>query len=667
MNIETKCVQAGWQPKKGEPRELPIYQSTTFKYDTSEEMGKLFDLEAEGYFYTRLQNPTNDSVAAKICAMEGGVAAMLTSSGQAANFFAVFNICEAGDHLIASSSIYGGTYNLFGTTLKKMGIECTFVDQDLPEEELAKLFKPNTKVVFGETITNPTVSVFDIEKFARLAHSHGVPLIVDNTFATPVNCRPFEFGADIVTHSTTKYMDGHATAVGGCIVDSGNFDWLAHADKYPGLTTPDDSYHGIVYAERFGKAAYITKATSQLMRDLGAIQSPQHAYYLNIGLESLHLRMKKHCENALAVAKYLKNNENVAWVSYPDLEDDKYHELAKKYLPNGSCGVLAFGIKGGREESIKFMDSLKFITIVTHVADARSCILHPASHTHRQMTDEQLIEAGVAPDLIRLSVGIENADDIIADLAQAFEKIQKLYSGVDFMSAYVSAVIVAAGGSVRMGIADSKQFIPLLDKPAIEYTLKAFQKCYLIKEIIIVCREQDVDRINKLVNQNGFTKVSKVVLGGSSRSASVRNGIKAANEKAKYFAIHDGARPLITVDEIERVVEAAFETGAATLGTSVTDTIKIVDGFNKIESTPLRSQLRAVQTPQVFERDLYMFALENAGENSLEFTDDCALIENMGGEVLVVKGSEENIKLTTPVDVILAESILKNRIKNGNC
>ena len=423
MNIETKCVQAGWQPKKGEPRELPIYQSTTFKYDTSEEMGKLFDLEAEGYFYTRPQNPTHDSVAAKICAMEGGVAAMLTSSGQAANFFAVFNICEAGDHLIASSSIYGGTYNLFGTTLKKMGIECTFVDQDLPEEELAKLFKPNTKVVFGETITNPTVSVFDIEKFARLAHSHGVPLIVDNTFATPVNCRPFEFGADIVTHSTTKYMDGHATAVGGCIVDSGNFDWLAHADKYPGLTTPDDSYHGIVYAERFGKAAYITKATSQLMRDLGAIQSPQHAYYLNIGLESLHLRMKKHCENALAVAKYLKNNENVAWVSYPDLEDDKYHELAKKYLPNGSCGVLAFGIKGGREESIKFMDSLKFITIVTHVADARSCILHPASHTHRQMTDEQLIEAGVAPDLIRLSVGIENADDIIADLAQAFEKI----------------------------------------------------------------------------------------------------------------------------------------------------------------------------------------------------------------------------------------------------
>lgn len=368
MNIETKCVQAGWQPKKGEPRELPIYQSTTFKYDTSEEMGKLFDLEAEGYFYTRLQNPTNDSVAAKICAMEGGVAAMLTSSGQAANFFAVFNICEAGDHLIASSSIYGGTYNLFGTTLKKMGIECTFVDQDLPEEELAKLFKPNTKVVFGETITNPTVSVFDIEKFARLAHSHGVPLIVDNTFATPVNCRPFEFGADIVTHSTTKYMDGHATAVGGCIVDSGNFDWLAHADKYPGLTTP-----GLIHTTvLFMPSVSVRRLTSQrLLHSLcvtSALFSHRSAYYLNIGLESLHLRMKKHCENALAVAKYLKNNENVAWVSYPDLEDDKYHELAKKYLPNGSCGVLAFGIKGGREESIKFMDSLKFITIVTHVA-----------------------------------------------------------------------------------------------------------------------------------------------------------------------------------------------------------------------------------------------------------------------------------------------------------
>ena len=423
MNIETKCVQSGWQPKKGEPREVPIYQSTTFKYDTSEEMGKLFDLEAEGYFYTRLQNPTNDAVAAKICAMEGGVAAMLTSSGQAANFFAVFNICEAGDHFIASSAIYGGTYNLFGVTLKKMGIECTFVDQDLPEEELAKYFKPNTKLVFGETITNPTVSVLDIEKFARLAHSHGVPLIVDNTFATPVNCRPFDFGADIVTHSTTKYMDGHAVGVGGCIVDSGNFDWMANAEKFPGLTTPDDSYHGITYAERFGKGAYITKATAQLMRDLGSIQSPQNAFYLSVGLESLHLRMERHCQNALAVAKYLEANEKVAWVSYPDLENDKYNDLAKKYLPKGSCGVLAFGIKGGREKSIEFMDSLKLATIVTHVADARTCLLHPASHTHRQLTDEQLIEAGVAPDLIRLSVGIESVEDLIADLEQAFAKI----------------------------------------------------------------------------------------------------------------------------------------------------------------------------------------------------------------------------------------------------
>ena len=423
MNIETKCVQSGWQPKKGEPREVPIYQSTTFKYDTSEEMGKLFDLEAEGYFYTRLQNPTNDAVAAKICAMEGGVAAMLTSSGQAANFFAVFNICEAGDHFIASSAIYGGTYNLFGVTLKKMGIECTFVDQDLPEEELAKYFKPNTKLVFGETITNPTVSVLDIEKFARLAHSHGVPLIVDNTFATPVNCRPFDFGADIVTHSTTKYMDGHAVGVGGCIVDSGNFDWMANAEKFPGLTTPDDSYHGITYAERFGKGAYITKATAQLMRDLGSIQSPQNAFYLSVGLESLHLRMERHCQNALAVAKYLEANEKVAWASYPDLENDKYNDLAKKYLPKGSCGVLAFGIKGGREKSIEFMDSLKLATIVTHVADARTCLLHPASHTHRQLTDEQLIEAGVAPDLIRLSVGIESVEDLIADLEQAFARI----------------------------------------------------------------------------------------------------------------------------------------------------------------------------------------------------------------------------------------------------
>lgn len=423
MNIETKCVQGGWTPHKGEPRQVPVYQSTTFKYDTSDEMGKLFDLEAEGYFYTRLQNPTNDVVAEKICQMEGGVAAMLTSSGQAANFFAVFNICEAGDHFIASSSIYGGTYNLFGVTMKKMGIECTFVDQTLSKEELSKYFKPNTKLVFGETITNPTVSVLDIEKFADLAHSHGVPLIVDNTFATPINCQPFKFGADIVTHSTTKYMDGHAVGVGGCIVDSGNFDWMKYADKYPGLTTPDESYHGITYAERFGRGAYITKATAQLMRDLGSIQSPQNAFYLNMGLESLHLRMKKHCENALAVAKYLKDNEKVAWVNYPDLEDDKNNALCKKYLTKGSCGVLSFGIKGGREEAIKFMDSLKLATIVTHVADAKTCLLHPASHTHRQMTEEQLIEAGVAPDLIRLSVGIEDANDIIADLQQAFEKI----------------------------------------------------------------------------------------------------------------------------------------------------------------------------------------------------------------------------------------------------
>lgn len=423
MNIETKCVQGGWTPHKGEPRQVPVYQSTTFKYDTSDEMGKLFDLEAEGYFYTRLQNPTNDAVAAKICQMEGGVAAMLTSSGQAANFFAVFNICEAGDHFIASSAIYGGTYNLFGVTLKKMGIECTFVDQNLPEEELAKYFKPNTKLVFGETITNPTCTVLDIEKFAHLAHSHGVPLIIDNTFATPVNCQPFNFGADIVTHSTTKYMDGHAVGVGGCIVDSGNFDWMAHAEKFPGLTTPDESYHGITYAERFGKGAYITKATAQLMRDLGSIQSPQNAFYLNVGLESLHLRMKKHCENALAVAKYLKANDKVAWINYADLEGDEYNDLCKKYLPNGSCGVLAFGIKGGREESIKFMDSLKLATIVTHVADAKTCLLHPASHTHRQLTEEQLLEAGVKPDLIRLSVGLESAEDIIADLQQAFDKI----------------------------------------------------------------------------------------------------------------------------------------------------------------------------------------------------------------------------------------------------
>ncbi len=423
MKIETKCLHSGYEPKNGEPRQIPVYQSTTFKYDTSDEMGKLFDLEANGYFYTRLQNPTNDAVAAKIADLEGGVAGMLTSSGQAANFFALFNICEAGSHIVASSSIYGGTFNLLGVTMKKMGIECTFVDQNLPEEELAKAFKPNTRAVFGETITNPTVSILDIEKFARLAHSHGVPLIVDNTFATPINCQPIKWGADIVTHSTTKYMDGHAVGVGGAIVDSGNFDWLAHADKYPGLTTPDDSYHGIVYAEKFGKLGYITKATSQLMRDLGSIQSPQNAFYLMNGLESLHVRMQRHCENALAIAKFLKSNDKVAWVDYPNLEGDKYYDLAQKYLPNGSCGVLAFGLKGGREQSIKFMDSLKLAAIATHVADAKTCLLHPASHTHRQMTEEQLIEAGVAPDLIRLSVGLENVDDLIDDLKQAFDKV----------------------------------------------------------------------------------------------------------------------------------------------------------------------------------------------------------------------------------------------------
>jgi len=421
--IETKCIHEGYKPARGEARQLPVYQSTTFKYDTSDEMGKLFDLEAEGYFYTRLQNPTNDAVAAKICALEGGAAAMLTSSGQAANFYAIFNICETGDHFIASSAIYGGTYNLFSVTMKKMGIECTFVDQTLPEEELAKYFKPNTKAVFGETITNPTVSILDFEKFARLAHSHGVPLIIDNTFATPINCRPFEWGADIVTHSTTKYMDGQGVGVGGAIVDSGNFDWMAHADKFPGLTTPDESYHGITYAERFGKGAYITKATAHLMRDLGSIQSPQNAFYLNLGLETLHVRMERHCRNALAVAKFLEASDKVAWVHYADLENDEYHELAKKYLPNGTCGVLAFGIKGGREASIKFMDSLKLANIVTHVADAKTCLLHPASHTHRQLTEQQLLEAGVAPDLIRLSVGIENAQDLIDDLQQALDLI----------------------------------------------------------------------------------------------------------------------------------------------------------------------------------------------------------------------------------------------------
>ena len=423
MNVETKCLHAGYEPENGEPRQLPIYQSTTWKYASSDDMGKLFDLEASGYFYTRLQNPTNDQVAAKIAALEGGVAGMLTSSGQAANFFALFNICETGSHIVASSSIYGGTYNLLGVTMKKMGIDVTFVDQTLSEEELQKEFRPNTRAVFGETITNPTVSVLDIEKFARLAHKNGVPLIIDNTFATPVNCRPIEFGADIVTHSTTKYMDGHAVSVGGAIVDSGNFDWMAHADKYPGMTTPDESYHGLVYAEKFGKLGYITKATSQLMRDLGSIQSPMNAFYLNNGLESLHVRMNRHCENALKIAKFLKAQDKVAWIHYPDLEGDDNHELCKKYLPNGSCGVIAFAVKGGRDKAIAFMDSLKLMIIATHVADARTCLLHPASHTHRQLSDDQLREAGIAPDLIRLSVGLENADDLIADLKQALDKI----------------------------------------------------------------------------------------------------------------------------------------------------------------------------------------------------------------------------------------------------
>ena len=421
-NKGTICVQGGWQPKKGEPRVLPIYQSTTFKYDTSDQMGRLFDLEDSGYFYTRLQNPTNDAVAQKICDLEGGVAAMLTSSGQAANFYAVFNICEAGDHLICSSNVYGGTFNLFGVTMKKMGIDVTFVDPEITPEDLDKEFKPNTKCVFGESISNPSLVVLDFEKFSKAAHNHGVPLIVDNTFPTPINCRPFEYGADIVTHSTTKYMDGHAMAVGGAIVDSGNFDWQAHGDKFPGMTQPDDSYHGIVYSEKFGKAGYITHATSQVMRDLGSIPSPHNSFLLNVGLETLHLRMPKHCENAYKVAKWLSENDKVAWVNYPGLEGDKYYERAKKYMPNGTCGVLTFGIKGGREASIKFMDSLKFIAIVTHVADARSCVLHPASHTHRQMTDEQLIEAGVQPDLIRFSVGIEDAEDIIADLEQALNQ-----------------------------------------------------------------------------------------------------------------------------------------------------------------------------------------------------------------------------------------------------
>ena len=420
--IETKCIQSGYSPENGEARVLPIYQSTTWKYSSTEQMGRLFDLEESGYFYTRLANPTNDAVAAKIADLEGGVAAILTSSGQAACFYSIFNICEAGDHFVCSSSVYGGTFNLFGVTMKKLGIEVTFVEPDSDEETLHKAFKENTKAMFGETIANPALVVLDIEKWAKIAHSHNVPLIIDNTFATPINCRPIEWGADIVVHSTTKYMDGHATSVGGVVVDSGNFDWEA-AGKYPGLTTPDDSYHGITYTEKFGKAAYITKMTAQVMRDLGSIPSPNNAFLLNLGLETLFLRMERHCSNAQAVAEYLDKNDKISWVKYCGLKGDKYHSLAKKYFPNGSCGVISFGVKGGREAAVKFMDSLKLAAIVTHVADARTSVLHPASHTHRQLNDAELELAGVTPDLIRFSVGIENVDDIIADIEQALEKI----------------------------------------------------------------------------------------------------------------------------------------------------------------------------------------------------------------------------------------------------
>ncbi len=424
MKINSVCVQGGYTPGNGEPRQIPIIQSTTFKYDTSEDMGKLFDLEASGYFYTRLQNPTNDHVAAKIAALEGGTAAMLTSSGQAANFYALFNICSCGDHIVASSTIYGGTFNLISVTMKKMGIDVTFVSPDATDEELDAAFQDNTKAMFGETIANPALTVLDIERFAKRAHAHGVPLIIDNTFATPVNCRPFEWGADIVTHSTTKYMDGHGAAVGGAIVDSGRFDWMAHADKYPGLCTPDESYHGITYALKFGKeGAFITKCTAQLMRDFGSIQSPQNAFILNLGLESLHVRMKRHCENAQAVAEFLAGHDKVAYVNYCGLPGDKYYELARKYLPNGSCGVVSFGLKGGREEASVFMKSLKMAAIETHVADARTCCLNPASSTHRQMTDEQLREAGVPAELIRISCGIEDKEDLIADIAQALEPV----------------------------------------------------------------------------------------------------------------------------------------------------------------------------------------------------------------------------------------------------
>ena len=422
-NLETICVHGGWKPSKGEPQQLPIYQSTTFKYETSDQMARLFDLKDAGYFYTRLANPTNDAVAKKIAALEGGIGAVLTSSGQAANFYAIFNICEAGDHFITTNNIYGGTFNLFSVTMKKLGIECTFIDPDWTDEQVEAAFRPNTKCVFGETISNPGVLVFDIERFANIAHKHGVPLIIDNTFATPINCRPIEWGCDIVTHSTTKYMDGHATQVGGVVIDSGNFDWEAQGDKFKGLTTPDDSYHGLVYTQAFGNAAYCTKLLTQLMRDLGSIPSPQNAFLLNLGLETLHLRMRQHCANAQRVAEWLEKNERVGWINYCGLPSNKYYELGQKYLPNGSCGVIAFGLKGSREEAIKFMDNLEFISIVTHVADARSCVLHPASHTHRQLSDEQLREAGIAPDLIRLSVGIENSDDIIADLEQAMQKM----------------------------------------------------------------------------------------------------------------------------------------------------------------------------------------------------------------------------------------------------
>ena len=425
MRKETKCIQAGYTPKNGESRMIPLIQSTTFKYDTSEDMGKLFDLEAAGYFYTRLQNPTNDMVAAKIAALEGGTAAMLTSSGQAASFFSVFNIAGQGDHIISSSSIYGGTFNLFNVTMKRMGIDFTFVDPDCTEEELQAAFKPNTKAVFGETIANPALTILDIEKFAKVAHENGVPLIIDNTFPTPINCRPFEWGADIIVHSTTKYMDGHDAGVGGCIVDSGKFDWTAHADKFPGLTTPDESYHGITYTEKFGlEGAYITKATAQLMRDLGSIQSPQNAFYLNLGLESLAVRMKRHCENAQKVAEFLQTRPEVTWVNYPGLPDNKYYDLAKKYMPDGTCGVISFGVKGGRKAAEEFMKHLKVAMIATHVADAHTCVLHPASSTHRQLSDEELEAAGVGADLIRFSVGIENVDDIIEDLAQALNKVR---------------------------------------------------------------------------------------------------------------------------------------------------------------------------------------------------------------------------------------------------